>query len=339
MKNKRNTYRIIFILSVAFIGIVLYILTFLFSENHQDDDLLTLENLQRRDLIAETIFWEDLDNNGEMEYLIIENDDKHEYGKLTLYFNEEPIYSYEEDMNIISVVSKEYRDLDNDNEKEIFVSFAPDANSAGMMEWFALKQDDDGWNLMEMHHNNNGMGLAAKPVIYLYPESVTEIEVELDYDGFLTCTYPKYKNSWKVTAQPDGTLTDENGQSYNYLYWEGISHMEYDFSKGFCIAGKDTATFLEEILAKLGLTRREANEFIVYWLPLMESNPYNLIAFQYDKYTENAKLNVSPLPDTVLRIFMAWKPLEEEIDIELQELTTTERKGFTVVEWGGTQLN
>ena len=29
-------------------------------------------------------------------------------------------------------------------------------------------------------------------------------------------------------------------------------------------------------LAQLGLTRREANEFIVYWLPAMEQNPYNL---------------------------------------------------------------
>ena len=32
----------------------------------------------------------------------------------------------------------------------------------------------------------------------------------------------------------------------------------------------------EEALADLGLTRREANEFMVYWLPMMEPNPYNL---------------------------------------------------------------
>jgi hypothetical protein len=36
---------------------------------------------------------------------------------------------------------------------------------------------------------------------------------------------------------------------------------------------------------------------------------------------------------------MAWTPLEEAVQIESQILTSTERKGFTVVEWGGTKVN
>ena len=83
-----------------------------------------------------------------------------------------------------------------------------------------------------------------------------------------------------VISSPDGTLTDAVGQTYNYLYWEGVSRTEYDFSQGFCVPGRDTAAFLEDTLATLGLNRREANEFIVYWLPHMEGNAYNLIAFQ-----------------------------------------------------------
>ena len=180
--------------------------------------------------------------------------------------------------------------------------------------------------------------VVAKPVIYLYPEKTTDVQLNLDYKGKLTCTYPKYENSWQVTAQPDGTLTDNNGQTYNYLYWEGITNIEYDFSKGFCINGEDTAAFLEESLEILGLSRKEANEFIVYWLPLMESNPYNLISFQYETYTDIAKLEVTPKPDTMLRVFMAWKPLTEEIEIKPQSLVTTERIGFTVVEWGGSKV-
>ena len=50
-----------------------------------------------------------------------------------------------------------------------------------------------------------------KPVIYLYPETETEITVQLDYSGKLTCTYPTYDNGWTVTAAPDGKLTDERG--------------------------------------------------------------------------------------------------------------------------------
>ena len=120
---------------------------------------------------------------------------------------------------------------------------------------------------------------AEKPVIYLYPEETTQVTVKLDYiTGKLTCTYPAYEGGWTVAAAPDGTLTDASGQTYNYLYWEGEGTERYDFSKGFCVPGGGTAAFLEEALAQLGLTRKEANEFIVYWLPRMEQSPYNLPA-------------------------------------------------------------
>ena len=180
--------------------------------------------------------------------------------------------------------------------------------------------------------------VGAKPVVYLYPEEVTRVAVELELPGKLTCTYPAYNDGWTVTAAPDGTLTDEEGQTYNYLYWEGETARQYDLSEGFCVAGADTAALLEEALAQLGLTRREANEFIVYWLPQMEGNPYNLIAFQQEAYTESAKLTVTPTPDSILRVFMTWKPLEKSVDIPAQTLPAFERSGFTLVEWGGTEV-
>ncbi|MBQ4578630.1 MAG: hypothetical protein IJA84_06150, partial [Clostridia bacterium] len=134
-------------------------------------------------------------------------------------------------------------------------------------------------------------------------------------------------------------LTDERGQTYNYLYWEGEGTERYDFSRGFCVPGSDTAAFLEDALAQLGLTRKEANEFIVYWLPRMEQNPYNLIAFQQEAYTDAAPLTVTPAPDSILRVFMAWRPLEAPVDIPAQTLPAFERCGFTVVEWGGTEID
>ncbi|MBP8593414.1 MAG: hypothetical protein KBI35_03170 [Ruminococcus sp.] len=69
----------------------------------------------------------------------------------------------------------------------------------------------------------------------------------------------------------------------------------------------------------------------------MEHNPYNLISFQGKAYTDTAKLNITPAPDSLLRIFMTYVPLEEEVQIPPQQLETFERKGFTVVEWGGSQ--
>lgn len=181
--------------------------------------------------------------------------------------------------------------------------------------------------------------LIEKPVIYLYPEFTQEITVDLDFKGELTTTYPDYDNGWRVIADPDGTLYDvDTEREYYCLYWEGISDVEYDFSKGFSVPGNETAEFLETALGKLGLSEKEANEFIIYWLPQMECNEYNLISFQTDAYTENAKLSVNPAPDTVIRVFMAWKAIDAPIEIEPQELAAPERKGFTVVEWGGSEV-
>lgn len=179
---------------------------------------------------------------------------------------------------------------------------------------------------------------AEKPVIYLYPEQETAVSVSLNYDGTLTATYPAYENGWHITAEPDGTLYDEAGNEYSYLFWEGESKPDYDFSKGFCVAGADTADFLREKLAEIGLTPREYNEFIVYWLPKMQENPYNLISFQSERYTDTAKLDIDPEPDSVLRVFMAWKPLSKPQTIEPQTFTPFARDGFAVVEWGGCEV-
>ena len=179
---------------------------------------------------------------------------------------------------------------------------------------------------------------SAKPVIYLYPEYPMDVMVSLDYNGKLRSTYPKYDEGWSVTAYPDGSVVNHaDGLEYSYLFWDGDSTMSFDFSSGFVVAGRDTAGFLREKLAYMGLTPREYNEFIVYWLPMMEKNRYNLISFQGTTYTDNAALYITPEPDSVLRVFMAFKPLPYRLEIPPQKLARFERKGFTVVEWGGSE--
>ena len=178
-----------------------------------------------------------------------------------------------------------------------------------------------------------------KPVIYLYPSVSTRVSVSLTLDGELTCTYPAYGNGWKdLTAHPDGTLVFPDGKEYYCLYWEGIQNMDCDFSKGFCVKGSDTAAFLEWALAEQGLTPREANEFIIYWLPRMEDNPYNVIAFQAETYTEGAALEITPAPDCLLRVCMAWYPSDTAVELPPQEFEDFDRWGFTAVEWGGCEL-
>ena len=189
-------------------------------------------------------------------------------------------------------------------------------------------------------NSSGNVAVPEKPVLYLYPEEEMEVTVTLDFDGTLTSTYPAYGDGWTVTARPDGTLTNPaTGRDYYCLFWEGESDAAYDFSTGYCVTGKDTAVFLERALAQLGLTEKEANEFIIYWLPRMESNAYNLVSFQSEAYTDSAELTIDPAPDTVIRVFMAWKGLDQPEKITPQELTTVERNGFTVVEWGGAEVS
>lgn len=181
--------------------------------------------------------------------------------------------------------------------------------------------------------------ISYKPLIYLYPEKEENVIVKLGYPNLLTTTYPKYTNEWNVVAKPNGELIDKSGRTYYGLYWEAINNIKEDFKDGFIVSKDELLTFLEEKLSVLGLTEREANEFIIYWLPKLEENEYNLIRFE-DMETVNKEmpLTISPAPDTVIRVFMVYKPVDSKINITEQKLETPVRNGFTVVEWGGSLI-
>lgn len=179
--------------------------------------------------------------------------------------------------------------------------------------------------------------LARKPVLYLYPQAETRVEVRLALDGELTAAYPAYDGGWTVTACPDGTLYDERGREYDSLFWEGRLNTDWDWSRGFSVRGEDTVPFLEEILEEIGLTSRESAAFISYWLPYMQQNAYNLVTFQTDTYTDAARLEISPAPDSLLRVFMVFKAMDGPADIEPQSFPRFDRQGFTAVEWGGAE--
>jgi hypothetical protein len=182
-----------------------------------------------------------------------------------------------------------------------------------------------------------------KPVIYLYPETEQDVIVQLNYNGKIIADYPSYNEElkgWRVKAFPDGKVINySDNQEYSYLFWEGQrkEKINWDLSKGFVVKGEDTKVFLQKILPKMGLTPKEYNEFIVFWFPILQNNKYNLIHFADKQYTDQAALNITPEPESILRVFMVYKPLEFPIKIEEQAVHSFERKGFTVIEWGGTK--
>ena len=184
----------------------------------------------------------------------------------------------------------------------------------------------------------------AKPVIYLYPEQETKVNVQLTFNGTLTSTYPTLPpEGWTVTAQPDGTLTDEEGRSYRYLFWEGVADVDWKQDSGFLVKAEDAREFLEESLTQLGLNELEQNDFITYWLPKLEKNGESFVTFAAKQYTDNAVLTVTPQPDSVLRVQMLISKVDDSNraafqKLPEQELPRFEREGFVLVEWGGTDL-
>ena len=49
-------------------------------------------------------------------------------------------------------------------------------------------------------------------------------------------------------------------------------------------------------------------------------------------------LEITPKPDTTIRIIMTFKGLENPIQVKEQKLEQVERKGFVAVEWGGSEI-
>ena len=181
-----------------------------------------------------------------------------------------------------------------------------------------------------------GIGGYAKPVLYLYPTKTTKINVSFEKPYLLTTTYPKYNNSWNVTAHSNGDLYDENNKYYYGLYWEEDGSSNIDFSYGFYVTKENALDFLEEKTEKIGFTRREANEFIMYWLPILEKNDKNLVYFELtEERNQYNKLNINPAPDSLLRVAIHVKKVNKYTKIKEEKLTTFKRNGFVAVEWGG----
>lgn len=186
--------------------------------------------------------------------------------------------------------------------------------------------------------------MVRKPVIYLYPQEEMEVDVEINPIGELFFTYPKYEDGWNVNAKPNGEII-HNEQQYNYLFWESSQSIPInivDFSTGSIVAQKDILSFIENTLNEFGFTSKERADFITYWIPLLkhETNVYIYIKFN-DACDEFATLNISPKPDNIGRFYMLWAPVGEHFNnskMTPQVIQPIERNGFTVLEWGGLEI-
>ena len=249
---------------------------------------------------------------------------------------------YEEDVASLFI----WDDADGGDDLEGYAIIIPTNKNIRRVDINTILSEDEWEDMVESRIVTPEDPVIDKPILYFYPETETNVSVKLGNPESLTVSYPEYDSDtgWNVLARPNGDLTDlSTGRSLYSLYYESKSSEDvYSMqSDGFIVSREDTVSFLEDKLAKLGLNEHEAEEFIVYWLPKLNQNNYNYIRFAtMDEINQAMPLDINPNPDTVIRVLMTYKGLDKPIEgiTEQQLPTTPTRDGFTVVEWGGSEL-
>jgi hypothetical protein len=181
----------------------------------------------------------------------------------------------------------------------------------------------------------------SKPIIYLYPEKPTLVNVRLEIPGVVTESDPLYPvEGWQnILAFPDGKLIYQN-KNYHELYYETATIKAKSPEKGYYIARSELLPRLTEYTTKLGLNSFEQKEFLGYWVPRLEALHAPYIFFSVYSNTEKERVDhvaITPSPDTTIAFLAYFKSVNIPGTAEpLPFPVTPRRHGFTMVEWGGT---
>ena len=203
---------------------------------------------------------------------------------------------------------------------------------------------DDLTDYYRRTYGSNTKGLEGgpneKPNIYLYPESTTTVNVAIADPDQITVSIPEYPaDGWTVTADPNGTLTDADGNEYGYLFYESAIHgYSFQYETAFYLPSEDRAETFERILSLYGLNETEIEDFKEYWCDRLPAGKNYYMYPQVDEACDLVTpLIISPTPDSVFRLWFVYKETDgPDPTIKEPAAESFIRDGFTVVEWGGT---
>ena len=135
-----------------------------------------------------------------------------------------------------------------------------------------------------------------------------------------------------MNASPEGLIDNK----YDYLFYE-VQLNKIDLpDEGWVVKYDKLENWFDEELIEFGLNQKEKAQFKEYWLKDLKQSSYYEIKLLDEKFlSENMNLIITPEPQTIIRLNFYFKPLNEIITLKEPEIIKKERKGFTVVEWGG----
>ncbi len=178
--------------------------------------------------------------------------------------------------------------------------------------------------------------LDAKPNIYLYPEKMEKLRVEILFitRGEIVVSDPEYGSGWDVTVDPSGKIDG----IYDYLFYEAMVPFKFQTKNGWIKTKDELQHFFEKDLKEVGFQGREINDFTDFWIPKLNESDCN----QFQLYPQNEEiiermtlLKISKEPDSLLRYryVIECNPDVKNLPVP-RKVKPFQRDGFIVTEWG-----
>jgi hypothetical protein len=251
----------------------------------------------------------------------------------TLNANGRPVYKV---INYDAFIQKIYND-DLSSDMKSQVSFNEFNNNLNNIVY----QDDFGQYLLFVNSKYAGAAECGKPVIYLYPQQTTILDVKVGAEVRLSDPFYQKDTGWQaVIARPDGQLS-YRGNTYDSLYWEGLGHGAYPnvSDRGVVVPQKDLISTIKAQLFAQGLNQKEATDFLEFWRGNLPKNNFVKLAWlTTEEMNTLAPLYISQKPDTLIRVFLdarGYDVYPSSLKLTPQVFNAPLRQGFVAVEWGG----
>lgn len=177
-----------------------------------------------------------------------------------------------------------------------------------------------------------------KPNIYIYGADGQLVRVIFGAPGLVVISDPYYDPAvgWSVIAENDGTLWDDSGESYEYLFYESVTERDmFNTEEGFYISADRRSEDFRTILSEYGFNQAEVDDFVEFWDEKLEKGKEYLMYPQYTATVDSAMpITITPAPDNICRIWFVFEEYKQQ-DYKEEQIIPFARDGYSVVEWGG----
>lgn len=123
------------------------------------------------------------------------------------------------------------------------------------------------------------------------------------------------------------------------MFWDGKLQTKFHMTKAYCIRRDEVIDYLERECEKFGFDETLTTDFVTFWAPYLMRSECVLVRFlSAEECNKVAKVNINS-PETIqlVRAYLVYKPLEEQISLSEPELeySVFDNSQPTIFDWGG----